>query len=137
MYTMIFHFSKSKRFPLIAEIIQILLLWSNSRVHDPANGVLSLQMVSDVMVRGLFVVQHREWILNQGSIQSPFVSHDYSTLEPVWETLIHSLLTPTTSHHTEDTSAISGPSGMYPNKFRNPQHNKARKYQRKNRTREY
>ena len=56
-----------------AENIQILLLWSNSTVHDPANGLLSLQMVSDV--RGLFVVQHRECSRNQRSIQSPFVSH--------------------------------------------------------------
>ncbi|CAL8400594.1 unnamed protein product [Arctogadus glacialis] len=75
-------------------------------------------MVSDV--RGLFVVQHREWILNQGSIQSPFVSHDHSILEPVWETQNHSLLTPTTSHHTEETSAISGHSETCLNKSEIP-----------------
>ena len=94
------------------------MLWLNSTLHDPANGVISLQMVSDV--RGLFVVQHREWILNQGSIQSPFVSHDHSTLEPVWETQIHSILTPTTSHHTEETSATSGHSETCLNKSEIP-----------------
>ena len=121
MFSTIFNFSKSKLSTetsyswICTETLPILLLWWNSTVHDSANGVLSLQMVSDV--RGLFVVQHREWILNQGSIQSPFVSHDHSTLEPVWETQIHSILTPTTSHHTEETSATSGHPKTCPNKL--------------------
>ena len=33
---------------------------------------------------------------------------DHSTLESVWETQIHTILTPTTSQHTEETSATSG-----------------------------
>ena len=45
---------------------------------------------------------------------------DHSTLESVWETQIHSILTPTTSHHTEETSATSGHSETCLNKSEIP-----------------